>query len=205
MPQVKKINAITERFIAIHKHLKDIGELPDVKTLSEIIGYKSYSIISDILARRANIRPDAFNEFKGSFRACIPDELLSDNPALITTFGMNLRLVREFMGKSQTEFGEMVGASKTMIQSYEAGRASPKRIISEQIAQVTGIPFECLENRDLTLAAIKDFTQKSATPIQQPTALPATNLFVISEADLRRLITECVNDALKQFMMKAAS
>jgi hypothetical protein len=74
MPQVKKIKAITERFIAIHKHLKDIGELPDVKTLAEIMGYKSCSIISDILARRANIRPDAFNEFKGSFRACIPDE-----------------------------------------------------------------------------------------------------------------------------------
>jgi uncharacterized protein YPO0396 len=110
MPQVKKINALTERFIAIHKHLKDIGELPDIKTLAAIMGYKSYSIISDILARRANIRQDALDKFIAHFKEYIPD-----------------------------------------------------------------------------------------------TTLPDTGLLLISQADLKRLITECVNDALKQFMMKAAS
>lgn len=68
MGQVIKILPITERFINEYNRLKKAGKLPPNVELAEIMDIKTPSTISNILVRKQNIKPEAWERFRSRFR-----------------------------------------------------------------------------------------------------------------------------------------
>lgn len=68
----------------------------------------------------------------------------------------NIRLIRDLTGLSQSDFAEKIGleVNKDMIYSYESGKAKPKSVIIDKIAEIAEISKEDLQNKKLT---VKDF------------------------------------------------
>lgn len=69
--------------------------------------------------------------------------------------GQNIRLIREAAGKTQAEFGRIVGANETKIKSYELERAKPKSVFLARIAQFAGISIKDLTDKVLSEKDIK--------------------------------------------------
>jgi len=64
---VPKIEERTLKFIGAIEHLRKEGKLPGYGELGVIMGIKSRSTISEILAKRQNIQPDSWEKFKTHF------------------------------------------------------------------------------------------------------------------------------------------
>ena len=63
-----KIEQRTLKFIAIAEQLKKQGKLPGYGELGAIMGIKSKSTISEIMAKRQNIQPASWERFKTHFK-----------------------------------------------------------------------------------------------------------------------------------------
>ena len=68
MAKVSKIEVRTIHFIEEYKRLKDLGKMPALERLAEIMGIKSKSSISEILGKRQNIQPASWDLFKKHFK-----------------------------------------------------------------------------------------------------------------------------------------
>lgn len=68
MATAKKIEHRTERFIAAYNKMSEENKLPTNTELARIIGIKSKSTISEIIAKRQNIQPDSWEKFKNHFK-----------------------------------------------------------------------------------------------------------------------------------------
>lgn len=68
MGQSIKILPITERFINEYYRLKRAGKLPPNVELAAIMEIKTPSTISNILVRKQNIKPEAWELFRNKFR-----------------------------------------------------------------------------------------------------------------------------------------
>lgn len=71
MAKAKKIERRTERFIDVYNMLDGQNKLPTNAELATIMGIKSKSTVSEILAKRQNIQPESWEKFKKHFK--IPD------------------------------------------------------------------------------------------------------------------------------------
>lgn len=67
MPPVKKLENRTLRFIEHYNRLNAEKKLPANVDLANILGIKSKSTISEIIAKRQNIQPDSWDKFKSYF------------------------------------------------------------------------------------------------------------------------------------------
>lgn len=66
-------------------------------------------------------------------------------------FAKNLRYLREKNGKpSQEKLGERLGLSRSVVSSYEDGRAEPKMEILDKIAKLFDVSIDQLINEDLS-------------------------------------------------------
>lgn len=48
----------------------------------------------------------------------------------------NIRYIRLLAGKTQTEFGELIGCSKDSVYTYEKGKATPDELILSKISKM---------------------------------------------------------------------
>jgi transcriptional regulator with XRE-family HTH domain len=79
-----------------------------------------------------------------------PKELTSKEEE-VKIFATNLRFLREKHGRpSQEKLGEALGLSRSVISSYEDGRAEPKYDMLRKIAQHFSISVDTLITKDLT-------------------------------------------------------
>lgn len=62
----------------------------------------------------------------------------------------NIKLIRQLSRKTQTEFGELFGATKAMIVSYEKGKAQPDELFIKKLAKLADVTEEQLTNEDLS-------------------------------------------------------
>ena len=62
----------------------------------------------------------------------------------------NLKLIRLSSNKTQTEFGELFGATKAMIVSYEKGKANPDDLFIKKVAAYAKVSERQLKNDDLS-------------------------------------------------------
>lgn len=60
--------------------------------------------------------------------------------------GDRLRLVRESVGMSQDELGDLAGVGRATIARIESGKGNPRRATLIAIAFATGVSLEWLEN-----------------------------------------------------------
>lgn len=68
MSQVKKIEKRTIDFILWYYQLKNGGKFATNEDLLKIMGVKTVRTITEILAKRQNIQPDQWNNFKTHFK-----------------------------------------------------------------------------------------------------------------------------------------
>jgi len=61
----------------------------------------------------------------------------------------NIKLIRLLSGKTQPEFGKMFDATKSMIISYEQGRAKPNELFTKRISEYAGVTIQDLINKKL--------------------------------------------------------
>ncbi len=66
----------------------------------------------------------------------------------------NIKNIREALGLTQFRFGVMLEATKAMVQSYENGKARPKKAILEKLTLLTGISEDDLTNKDIGIKSI---------------------------------------------------
>lgn len=70
---------------------------------------------------------------------------------------VNIYFIRYELNFSQTEFGELIGATKAQVYNFEKGHTPPKPNHINAIAEIAGITPEMLQTKRLT---IKDLTLK---------------------------------------------
>lgn len=66
----------------------------------------------------------------------------------------NLKTIRTFLGLSQQSFGNLVGATKDMIFSYENGKANPSDAVLKSTAEIVGITTEKLEKHPIDVTQL---------------------------------------------------
>lgn len=69
-------------------------------------------------------------------------------------FGGRVAVLRDKKGWTQTELGEKIGTSKTMIIRYEKEQMTPSVTIAEKIAQAFGVTVDYLLSGDVPILAI---------------------------------------------------
>lgn len=74
MAALKKIEPRTVKFIEEYERLTSENKMPTNVALAGILGVKSKSTISEILAKRQNIQPEAWNRFVAFFKLDLPTE-----------------------------------------------------------------------------------------------------------------------------------
>ena len=67
----------------------------------------------------------------------------------------NIKYIRLLAGKTQTEFGELIGCSKDSVYTYEKGKATPDELILSKISKIAGVTIEDLLHKDLSKREIK--------------------------------------------------
>ena len=67
----------------------------------------------------------------------------------------NIRYIRLLSGKTQTEFAELVGATKDTLYTYEKGKAKPNELVLSKISKIAGVTLEQLLEKDLKKQEIK--------------------------------------------------
>lgn len=67
---------------------------------------------------------------------------------IMTSFGIKLKSLREYMGISQEELGKMINSSKQVISRYETGLNSPRIDTVNLLSQALNIDLTILVNSD---------------------------------------------------------
>lgn len=87
-------------------------------------------------------------------------------------FPENLRLIRALAGMTQTEFAERIGygVNKDMLYSYESGKAKPKELIIDRIAQLAGTTPGYLKNKKFVASDfdLNDLKERMKDPPKEP-------------------------------------
>lgn len=68
----------------------------------------------------------------------------------------NIKFLRKEAGHTQQQFADLVGVKRSLIGSYEEGRAEPRLQTLANIARVLGVSTDSLINQDLTKEKPKD-------------------------------------------------
>lgn len=61
----------------------------------------------------------------------------------------NIKLIRQLSGKTQTEFGQKLEATKAMIVSYEIGKAQPSSLFLSRLSKYAGVSVKEIESKIL--------------------------------------------------------
>jgi transcriptional regulator with XRE-family HTH domain len=76
-------------------------------------------------------------------------------------FAKNLRYLREKNGKpSQEKLGDRLGLSRSVVSSYEDGRAEPKLEILDRIAKYFGVTIDQIVNEDISKLDESSITER---------------------------------------------
>lgn len=77
----------------------------------------------------------------------------------------NISLIRFVSKRTQSKFGDLIGATKDQIASWEVGRATPNTLYLQKIAELVRLPVDAIHNNSLKEPELKIvFRQEPKTP-----------------------------------------
>jgi hypothetical protein len=128
MAKTIHIEERTEEFIKAYNRLKTNGELPSHKDLMEILEVNSISTISEILAKRQNISPSAWKNFKNHFAISDNSEVKNVDGIVVLKNEIVLIEIKTASGKTL----KIAPEGKTEIELLNAFLEERERIITEK-------------------------------------------------------------------------
>ncbi|GAA3671752.1 helix-turn-helix domain-containing protein [Acetobacter lovaniensis] len=103
-----------------------------------------------------------------------PPKRIEDRDPKKVAFGIRVRTIREQKGFTQADLGRMIGLSENSVVQYETGRAVPKSLNFERLAEALGVSSRYLLTGDSPEEVAKAQTAPELRALEILRRIPAS-------------------------------